>query len=367
MNDFKHDLGDGLALLPPLPRHAVGQFAAVERSRERIGRWLNWVADVEEELDEWSFLRSACRTQGRRQGATGLIHHRGEFSGAIDCKVTSRRGRVAEIGYWLADGHEGAGVMTRCAAAMLGHGHGALRLPRMFLCASVENWRSRAVMKRIGCAHEATLVAGDPLPDGRVTDQVVYGHIDASLGGEPIECVLATDVPGVELVLQQPHHARGLFDLIERNRGHLSPWLGFVHRVKSPRDVRRLIRQSWEMLAEETGEIALIRRDGELVGGVGVSGMNGVLRRGSLGYWLAAGHEGQGVMTAALGAFVRHVWAVYPDLVRLELQTLPGNARSRRVAERCGFLAEGRLQLSLRIGGTTHDTIIHGMRRPSTT
>ncbi|MEM7809087.1 MAG: GNAT family N-acetyltransferase, partial [Planctomycetota bacterium] len=260
MLDFRHQLDDDLALLPPLPRHAGGQFAAIERSRPRIRKWLNWVDETKSADDVRTFFQKCCRDIGRRSDATAIIQHRGDLAGSVGLTVVDRRDRAGEIGYWLAEGHEGQGVMTRAAAAMLSHGHGAMRLPRVFLCASTKNPKSYSVMQRIGCMHEATLAAGDPLPNGEITDQVVYAHIDDECHGEPIDYALPTDRPDVRLVLQQPHHAREIFAYVDSERERLEPLLRFVERMKTVKVTRKMIRESWDMLADERGEVALIQR-----------------------------------------------------------------------------------------------------------
>ncbi len=108
----------------------------------------------------------------------------------------------------------------------------------------------------------------------------------------------------------------------------------------------------------------MIVRDGTIIGGIHVYGMDTVLHRGSIGYWIAKQHEGQGIMSSALRAFVEHVWSVYPKLVRLELRVLPGNERSERLAEAGGFTSEGRLRSDFRINGRVEDSLLFGMARP---
>ena len=362
MDDFCCWIDDDLALLPPLPRHGAAQFEAVERSRERIGRWLNWVENTTAVEHVVATRRNACRALGRRRGFQCGILHRGEAAGSVGVSDVHRVDRCGEFGYWLAEGHEGGGVMTRCVPPVLAHAHGAMRLRRVYLCASAGNERSQRVMQRSGCTREATLAAGDPLSNGEVTDQVMYAHLGDA--GEPVEFALPTAKAGVSLALVQPHHARAWFAIVDRERERLGRTMRFVHRQRRVRDVRRFIAREWDAHADETGVSCVILRDGQLVGGISVHGMGGVARRGGIGYWLAEAAEGQGVMSASLCAFGRHLWANRPELVRLQLRIEPDNARSRKLAEACGFAYEGTLRDDFRIGGKTEDSSLYGMRRP---
>lgn len=61
---------------------------------------------------------------------------------------------------------------------------------------------------------------------------------------------------------------------------------------------------------------------------------------GEIGYWVAPEARGRGLAARAVGLLADWAFATL-GLRRLELVTYEGNAPSRRVAERCGFVLEG--------------------------
>jgi RimJ/RimL family protein N-acetyltransferase len=78
-------------------------------------------------------------------------------------------------------------------------------------------------------------------------------------------------------------------------------------------------------------------------------------------YWLAPTARGRGLATCAVRLLAR--WAFHElALARLWLQIEPENAASQRVAERCGFVREGRLRSDFkgRDGGRV-DVLIYGL------
>jgi ribosomal-protein-alanine N-acetyltransferase len=80
------------------------------------------------------------------------------------------------------------------------------------------------------------------------------------------------------------------------------------------------------------------------------------------GYWLAPEARSHGHATAAVRLLAR--WAFGQlGLARLELTTGPDNAASQRVAERCGFVWEGRLRsnIIIRHTGERRDSLIYGL------
>ena len=363
MRDFGHEIDGDLALLPPLPRHADALFAATDASRETLRRRLPWVDGTKSADDTAAFLRDRCRAQGRRRGMTCLIEHRGEVAGTVGLNTIDPRDRAAEVGYWLADPHVGHGVMTRCVRALLAHTHGPLRLPRAAVRVAVDNARSRAVPERLGLPLEATLANGMVLPDGTASDEALYASVDDSGTGDPIEFALPTANPAVSLALQQPHHARAVFALIDTERDRLGRYLRFVGRMRTRRQARGFVRRGWDGMADGDRVQAVILLDGAVVGGIGCGGMTGVDRRGEVGYWLSQQAEGRGVMSAALRALCDHVWSAWPRVVRLQLRVSPENGRSVRLAEACGFACEGRLRLDYRVGGVAGDSLLFGLPR----
>lgn len=63
-----------------------------------------------------------------------------------------------------------------------------------------------------------------------------------------------------------------------------------------------------------------------------------------IGYWLRASAWGQGIMTEAVEALTAHAFSVFKAR-RLEIHCAATNLRSQKVAERCGYTLEARLQL----------------------
>ena len=95
--------------------------------------------------------------------------------------------------------------------------------------------------------------------------------------------------------------------------------------------------------------------DGSVVGIVNVSDIiQGSFWSAHLSYYAFTGHEGQGLMTEGVGWAVDHAFDEI-GLHRLEANIQPGNRRSLRLAERCGFLQEGFSPRYLHIDGDWRD------------
>ncbi len=71
-------------------------------------------------------------------------------------------------------------------------------------------------------------------------------------------------------------------------------------------------------------------------------------------------HHGKGVMTEALSLMVRYLFETKP-INRIRLMIHPGNAASRRVAEKCGFTYEGTAREAWYNRGKHHDLGVYSI------
>ena len=108
---------------------------------------------------------------------------------------------------------------------------------------------------------------------------------------------------------------------------------------------------------------AIRRADGQLIGAVGADSLQvGASHRAEIGYWLARPYWGRGIMTDAVGAYVRYAFGEL-GLLRLTAHVFAFNVGSARVLEKNGFLREGRLRKHFRKGDVLHDAFCFGLLR----
>ncbi|WP_395292813.1 GNAT family N-acetyltransferase [Kitasatospora hibisci] len=99
--------------------------------------------------------------------------------------------------------------------------------------------------------------------------------------------------------------------------------------------------------------------DGDLLGNVALRWTDRADGLAMIGYWLLPAARGRGVATRATRAVTS--WGIATaDTRRIEIAHAVGNTASCRVAERCGYPAEGTLRASYRFGdGEYHDEHLH--------
>jgi ribosomal-protein-serine acetyltransferase len=164
----------------------------------------------------------------------------------------------------------------------------------------------------------------------------------------------------LELRLYVPDHAEEVFAVCDANREHIRPWLPWIDAVKTVDDTRAFIRKGLEQYARDDGFHCGIWEDNLFVGGIGYHWINRNGNFTEIGYWLAKGAEGRGIMTAAVGVLVDHAFKAW-KLNKVEIRAARGNHRSRAIPKRLGFTEEGALRQISRIGTSYHDIIVYGM------
>ncbi|MGI8694172.1 MAG: GNAT family N-acetyltransferase [Geodermatophilaceae bacterium] len=102
---------------------------------------------------------------------------------------------------------------------------------------------------------------------------------------------------------------------------------------------------------------------GELVGSVSLHKIDREQGDAEIGYWTAPAARDRGVASSAVSALCRWAFLQLP-IDRIELCHAVENPASARVAERAGFIQEGRLRQSYRYGdGRKHDELLWSLLR----
>jgi [ribosomal protein S5]-alanine N-acetyltransferase len=98
----------------------------------------------------------------------------------------------------------------------------------------------------------------------------------------------------------------------------------------------------------------------ELIGAVGIHGIDPESGRCSAGYWVAATARGRGVAARALRLLCAYAFEEL-GVKRVELWIDPENKRSLGVAEAVGFTREGLLRSFMPIRGVRRDMLMYSL------
>ncbi|MBX2850606.1 MAG: GNAT family N-acetyltransferase [Phycisphaeraceae bacterium] len=173
-NDFSAGLGDGVRLRQVRYGDAGRLYELYVGNRERMRPFFRWaptvrsVGDVRGAIAEWIEWRD---NDGK---ITCVVQEGDAIRGMVYMVRYQATDHKAELGYWVDDGQEGKGLVTRACRAMVRHLFEYQGVNRIDITADVLNKRSRAVAERLGFTHEATIKQWLKFPDGRFVDMANY-------------------------------------------------------------------------------------------------------------------------------------------------------------------------------------------------
>jgi ribosomal-protein-serine acetyltransferase len=144
---------------------ATELFSLTEKNRRYLRRWLPWVDQNISIADTRKFLEN-CRLQyDHNKGFQAAIIFGGTIVGMIGFHNFDWANRSAMIGYWLDEGHQGKGLMTKACAMMVDIAFGHYKLNRIEIRCATGNLKSCAIPDRLGFIKEGILRQGEWLYD----------------------------------------------------------------------------------------------------------------------------------------------------------------------------------------------------------
>ena len=149
---FQRDIRDGVCLKLLEERHAPAVFAAVDRNRAHLRKWLPWVDDTTSVGYTLNFIRTSLQQFANNQGFAAGIWCGDEYAGTIGAHKINWVDRKVEIGYWLASKFQGRGIVTDACRALIDHAFEEWKLNRVEIHCAASTWTplSTACWRAIG-------------------------------------------------------------------------------------------------------------------------------------------------------------------------------------------------------------------------
>lgn len=152
---------------------AKGILQVVEASRDRLARWMPWVPFATTVQDFEDFIDRAGDQALQGTGINLGLFADETIVGAVGASIGSLNFDEADVGYWLAPSHEGAGVASEAVSQVLDWLFIERNMHRITIRAAIANQRSRAVAERLGFTYEGIL-RGSLLLEGEHVDAALY-------------------------------------------------------------------------------------------------------------------------------------------------------------------------------------------------
>lgn len=159
----------------------------------------------------------------------------------------------------------------------------------------------------------------------------------------------------VAIRLVRRRDAKKLQELLQRDRAWLGPWEATTPGLRSLPNARWLISGLLEAHRDQSALPLVILYKGEIVGQLNVSNiLYGSVSSATLGYWIAKGVAGKGIMPLSVALTIAHCFFEL-GLHRIEIDIRPENHASLRVVQKLGMRHEGTKLRYIHIDGAWRD------------
>ena len=151
-----------------------------------------------------------------------------------------------------------------------------------------------------------------------------------------------------------------IYNIITSNREYFSQFMAWPKFVKNQADTAQFLDSCWlkHQLNESKTYVILLK--GQAIGLLSFNQIDKNNKTAYIGYWLDSSKQGNGIMTAAINALIKH-YAMQKIIRRFVIKCAVNNEKSNAIAKRCGFSYEGTLKQAEYINGTFHDQNIYGL------
>ena len=164
----------------------------------------------------------------------------------------------------------------------------------------------------------------------------------------------------ISLEFLEEIHAESLINLVNANRTYLREWLPWIDHMQSVENAKKYISDCKRRAAEKTDFSFAIIINKNIVGRIGMHHINSQNKIGEIGYWLANGLQGSGIISKCCTALINHAFTQL-HLNRIEIKCGVGNNKSRAIAEKLQFKEEGILCQAELLNGKFIDLYLYAM------
>ena len=149
-------------------------FILTDQSRNYLRQWLPWLDQIKSVEDTRRFIDFSLKSYADNKSINVAIRYNEKMVGIAGFNELDWKSDIAKIGYWLADVHQGKGIMTAVAKALIDYAFYELKLNKVEIRVAEQNHKSRQIPKRLGFVEEGRIRQAEKLYDLYV-DHIVYG------------------------------------------------------------------------------------------------------------------------------------------------------------------------------------------------
>ena len=144
-----------------------------EQSNEYLSKWLAWPKICKTQDDFKVFVNASLHKYADGKCMTCAIEYRGEIVGNSGFNTIDHDLKMVEIGYWIGEQYQGAGIITRVCRFFIDYAFTKLDMEKVQIAVAVGNLPSRAVCERLGMQLEGIITNQEKVGD-KILNHAIY-------------------------------------------------------------------------------------------------------------------------------------------------------------------------------------------------
>ncbi len=152
-------------------------FRIIDSQREYLGKWLPFVEFTTDITNSEMFVESIVNAPEDKFEYVFAIRKNNEFIGLVGFKDTDKLNRKTEIGYWLSEGFQKQGIMTKSVGKLCDFAFDQLGINRVQIKCAVGNKTSKKIPQRLGFKFEGIEREGELLTGNVFADLEIYSKL----------------------------------------------------------------------------------------------------------------------------------------------------------------------------------------------
>jgi len=154
LNSPEFRISDRHLVRLPAVSDADELFRLTDQNRDHLRQWLPWINNSTCVDDTRRVIQSGLRQFANHQGFHAVICFDDQIVGVVGFHAIDWNHRLTSIGYWLAESHQGRGLMTASCRAVIEHAFQVWNVNRIVIRCATGNHRSQAIPERLGFQRE---------------------------------------------------------------------------------------------------------------------------------------------------------------------------------------------------------------------
>lgn len=157
-------------------QNAAEVFEVAKENYDFLFPWLAWLDENYSLEGAKEFAKISFKQIGNWEMLPLRIIYKDKTVGGTGFNSFNWHVKKTEIGYWLAEKHNGKGIVTKCCRKLLEYAFTELGLNRVVIKCQPENIKSRRIPEKLGFIREGIERQGG-FHQGKFVDLVVYSML----------------------------------------------------------------------------------------------------------------------------------------------------------------------------------------------